>query len=244
MCLTDADYKFITIFSPNFSFMIKRNALLLPTALLMLLLSCSTASTKNSTIEVTIAGLKKGKIYLEQVVDSTLIVLDSVRVSREETHILTLDLEHPEFLILRLDKEDFNSFNDRISFFADPGKTSIKTSLDGFEKDAIIVSGPHQKEFENISKMLSDFDIKSLQEYLFPDRQDSLIRVAQRNEIRRYQYLVNYALANTDNYLTPFVIVEQGDFLQQKWKDSIYNLLSDDIKSSTYGKQLAIQLQP
>ncbi|MDA0380260.1 MAG: hypothetical protein O3A09_03360, partial [Bacteroidetes bacterium] len=76
------------------------------------------------------------------------------------------------------------------------------------------------------------------------DRQDSLIRIAQRNELRRYQYLINYALANTDNYLTPFVIVEQGDFLQQKWKDSIYNLLTDDIKSSTYGKQLAIQLQP
>jgi hypothetical protein len=252
MCPTDANYKFITIFSQKFTFMIKRNALLLSAALLMLLLSCSTTPTKNSAVEVHIAGLKKGKIYLEKVVDSTLIVLDSVRISREETHILTLDLEHPEFLILRLDKEDFNPFNDRISFFADPGNTSIKTTLDGFEKDAIIVSGPHQKEFESISKMLSDFDIKSLKlyqlsqekEYLSPDRQDSLIRVAQRNEIRRYQYLVNYALANTNNYLTPFVIVEQGDFLQQKWKDSIYNLLSDDIKSSTYGKQLAIQLQP
>ena len=231
--------------------MMKRNAILLSTPLLALLVSCSTATTRNSTIEVNIAGLKKGKLYLEQLVDSTLVVLDSVKISREETHILAIDLAHPELLIVRLEKEDFNPFNDRISVFADPGKTTITTTLEGFEKKAKIVSGPHQKEFETISKMLSNFDIKSLQlyqlsqekEYLFPDRQDSLIRVSQTNEIRRYQYLVNYALNNPDNYLTPFVIVEQGDFLQQKWKDSIYNLLYDKVKSSTYGKQLAQQLE-
>ena len=230
----------------------KRNAILLTAAVLVLLVSCSTATTKNSTIELNIAGLKKGKIYLEQVVDSTLVVLDSVRITREETHRLTVDLAHPEFLIVRLEKEDFNPFNDRISVFADPGKTTITTTLEGFERDAKIVSGTHQKEFESISKMLSDFDTKSLQlyqlsqekEYQFPDRQDSLVFVARTNEIRRYQYLVNYALNNTDNYLTPFVIVEQGDFLQQKWKDSIYNLLSDQVKSSSYGRQLAQQLEP
>lgn len=232
--------------------MMKRNAILLSATVLALLVSCSSATTKNSTIEVNIAGLKKGKLYLEQVVDSTLFVLDSVRIYREETHTLSLDLAHPEFLIVRLEKEDFNPFNDRISVFADPGKTTITTTLEGFEKDALIVSGAHQEEFEVINKMLSDFDTKSLQlyqlsqdkEYLFPDRQDSLVRVARTNEIRRYQYLVNYALSNPDNYLTPYVILEQGDILQQKWKDSIYNLLSDRVKFSTYGKQLAQQLEP
>ena len=142
--------------------MMKRNAILLSTPLLALLVSCSTATTRNSTIEVNIAGLKKGKLYLEQLVDSTLVVLDSVKISREETHILAIDLAHPELLIVRLEKEDFNPFNDRISVFADPGKTTITTTLEGFEKKAKIVSGPHQKEFETISKMLSDFDTKSL----------------------------------------------------------------------------------
>lgn len=227
-------------------------AFFLSTILVSLLISCTPPSTKNSSIEVTISGLKKGHLYLEQIKDSNLIVLDSVNIVREETHQLEIDLTQPEFLILRLEKEDYNPFNDRISFFADLGKTTIKTTLDGFERDATIESGIHQIEFEKISKMLSDFDTKSLQlyqlsqqsEYLFPDRQDSLVRIARTNEIRRYEYLVNYALANTNNYLTPFIIVEQGDFLQRKWKDSIYNLLSEEVKRSTYGKQLAQQLEP
>jgi hypothetical protein len=121
------------------------------------------------------------------------------------------------------------------------GLTTIVTTRENFEKDAQIVSGSHHEEFERISKMLSDFDTKSLElyqlsqedEYLNPVAQDSLVTIARKNELRRYQYLVNYGLANPNSYLTPFVIVEQGDFLQEKWKDSIYNLLTEEIKVST-----------
>jgi hypothetical protein len=86
-----------------------------------LLISCTSTPTTNSSIEITIAGLKKGKLFLEQVQDSTLVVLDTVRVTSEEKHRLQMNIEHPEFLIVRLDKEDNNPFNDRINVFADPG---------------------------------------------------------------------------------------------------------------------------
>jgi hypothetical protein len=216
-----------------------------------LLISCTSTPTTNSSIEITIAGLKKGKLFLEQIQDSTLVVLDTLRVTSEEKHRLQMNIEHPEFLIVRLDKEDNNPFNDRINVFADPGLTTIVTTRENFEKDAQIVSGSHHEEFERISKMLSDFDTKSLElyqlsqedEFLNPVAQDSLVTIARKNELRRYQYLVNYGLANPNSYLTPFVIVEQGDFLQEKWKDSIYNLLTEEIKVSTYGKQLADQLK-
>ena len=108
---------------------------LLSLSALALFASCNSTSN-NTEVTITIDGLKKGTVYLQKITEAGLINLDSVESNGKETLNLGLNLNHPELIYAYLDKADGSTFNDRLAFFAEPGKIEITTSLTNFENAA------------------------------------------------------------------------------------------------------------
>ena len=222
---------------------------LLSLSALALFASCNSTS-ENTELTITIDGLKKGTVYLQKITEAGLINLDSVESNGKETLNLRLNLNHPELIYAYLDKADGVTFNDRLAFFAEPGEIQISTSLTNFENDAVIKAGEEHEAFKNLQEMLSRFNKKDfeLMQLAQTDRVnddrfvDSIVNQSNSNNIKRYQFIANYALSNPNKYVSAYLVTSEGEELNPKWKDSIFNNFSEAIKKSTYGQQLNSQL--
>jgi len=223
--------------------------LLLSLSAIALLASCNSTS-ENTEVTISINGLKKGTVYLQKITEAGLINLDSVESNGKETLNLGLNLNHPELIYAYLDKADGSTFNDRLAFFAEPGEIQISTSLTNFENDAVIKAGEEHEAFKNLQEMLSrftkkDFELMQLAQTdrINDDRfVDSIVKQSNSNNIKRYQFIANYALSNPNKYVSAYLVISEGEELNPKWKDSIFNNFSEAIKKSTYGQQLNSQL--
>lgn len=223
--------------------------LLLSLSALALITSCNSTS-ENTEVTITINGLKKGTVYLQKITTTGLINLDSVESNGKETLNLGLNLSHPELIYAYLDKADGSTFNDRLAFFAEPGEIQIATSLTNFENDAVIKAGEEHAAFKNIQEMLNRFTKKDfeLMQLAQSDRVnderfvDSIVNQSNSNNLKRYQFIANYALTNPNRYVSAYLVASEGEELNPKWKDSIFNGFSEDIKKSTYGQLLNSQL--
>jgi len=223
--------------------------LLLSLSAIALLASCNSTS-ENTEVTISINGLKKGTVYLQKITEAGLINLDSVESNGKETLNLRLNLNHPELIYAYLDKADGSTFNDRLAFFAEPGEIHISTSLTNFENDAVIKAGEEHEAFKNLQEMLSrftkkDFELMQLAQTdrINDDRfVDSIVKQSNSNNIKRYQFIANYALSNPNKYVSAYLVTSEGEELNPKWKDSIFNNFSEAIKKSTYGQQLNSQL--
>lgn len=222
---------------------------LLSLSVLALFASCNSTSN-NTEVTITIDGLKKGTVYLQKITEVGLINLDSVESNGKETLNLRLNLNHPELIYAYLDKADGSTFNDRLAFFAEPGAIQIATSLTNFENNAVIKAGEEHEAFKNLQKMLSRFTKKDfeLMQLAQTDRisderfVDSIVNQSNSNNIKRYQFITNYALSNSNRYVSAYLVASEGEELNPKWKDSIFNNFSEAIKKSTYGQLLNSQL--
>ncbi len=222
---------------------------LLSLSVLALFASCNSTSN-NTEVTITIDGLKKGTVYLQKITEVGLINLDSVESNGKETLNLRLNLNHPELIYAYLDKADGSTFNDRLAFFAEPGAIQIATSLTNFENNAVIKAGEEHEAFKNLQKMLSRFTKKDfeLMQLAQTDRisderfVDSIVNQSNSNNIKRYQFIANYALSNPNRYVSAYLVASEGEELNPKWKDSIFNNFSEAIKKSTYGQLLNSQL--
>jgi len=222
---------------------------LLSLSALALLASCNSTS-KNTEVTITIDGLKKGTVYLQKITDAGLINLDSVESNGKETLSMGLNLSHPELIYAYLDKADGSTFNDRLAFFAEPGEIQISTSLINFENDVVIKAGEEHAAFKNIQEMLNRFTKKDfeLMQLAQSDRVnderfvDSIVNQSNSNNLKRYQFIANYALTNPNKYVSAYLVTSEGEELNPKWKDSIFNNFSEAIKKSSYGQLLNSQL--
>ena len=116
---------------------------------LLLLSACNQNETKgNLHITGNIKGLKKGTLYIQRVVDTTLVAIDTIHIDGSSTFESNLDLKSPEMLYLFLDRGVSNSLDNNLSFFAEPGTITIETSLDRYLSDAKITGSKNQEIFE------------------------------------------------------------------------------------------------
>jgi hypothetical protein len=222
---------------------------LLSLSAIVFLVSCS-SNTKNTEVTIIVDGLKKGTVYLQKITESGLVNLDSIESNGNEKLNLSLNLEHPELLYAYLDKFDGSSFNDRLAFFAEPGEIQISTTLNNFENAAVVSAGVEHEEFKKLQQMLSRFTKKDfeLMQLAQTDRitderfVDSIVNQSNSNNIKRYQFIANYALTNPNKYVSAYLITSEGEELNPKWKDSIFDSFSDAIKKSKYGQLLNSQL--
>ncbi|WP_318309951.1 DUF4369 domain-containing protein [Flagellimonas crocea] len=215
-------------------------------------LACEKSTENTMTVSGNIKGLKKGTLYLQQFKDSTLVVLDSLKIQGDGKFSFAAEVENPEVFYLYLNKKDNNDINDRITFFGEPGNIVINTAWNTFDTNVEISGSKSHEKLLEFQEMASKFNIKELflvQQASSPEIQedsvalDSLQRLINQNTISRYRYALNFGLNNGDSYATPYIMITEVSEANPKYLDSIYKSLSPEVASSKYGKEFKAFLE-
>lgn len=213
----------------------------------ILVVSCG-KETGNLTINGTVKGLRKGKIYLQKVQDSTRVSVDSVQIDGKPEFQFTTTIDGPEIITLHLDKNDGNQLNDRLEIFAEPGIVTIETTRDYFAPEAKVEGSESHDKWKEYKSMRSKFGSENLdliKEILEASKDgntqlaDSLQRRSDQNATRSYLYTINFVLNNTDSYIAPYITLVDAYNTNIKYLDSISNTLTPEVADSKYGKLLA-----
>ncbi|WP_410881135.1 DUF4369 domain-containing protein [Myroides sp. DW712] len=215
-----------------------------------LLASCSkdTKETGNVIINGKIEGLKQGKVYLYQVLDTTFVALDSVIFDGKTTAFtFKHQLESPEVLFLSLDRGHSTSIDNQLSFFAEPGTITIETTLKNFYQDAKVKGSQTNeiyKEYLKSRAMITDRQ-NDLYVALFEAQKnnntaqlDSLQEVNKKLTGRLYLNAINFALNNKNSDVAPYIALTELYDRNIKYLDTIYNALTPEVINHKYGKSL------
>ena len=201
----------------------------------------------NVHITGNIKGLKKGTLYIQRIIDTSLIVIDSIDIDGNSGFESHLDLESPEMLYMFLDRGTSNSLDNNLSFFAEPGNMTINTSLDNYIADAKVTGSKNNDIFEEYKKINSRFTDSNLTliEQKFkaiksnnPKAIDS-IRIKQDANIKRkYLFATNFALNNREYEVAPYIALSEIYDINVKYLDTIQKAMSPKVAKSMYGKKL------
>mgnify|MGYP003645383974 FL=1 len=221
--------------------------ILMGAVLAIVIISCGGSTENTMTVTGNVKGLKKGTLYLQHIVDTTLVTVDSLLVDGDGNFSFSTELESPELFYLYLDKKDNNSINDRITFFAEPGNITVKTNWNTFDLNAKIEGSKSDVKLKEYQEIMSKFNTRNL-EYIRmsmdPKIQndsttiDSLQSLTDKNVKRGYLYAINFALNNADSYVAPYIAVKEVADANIKYLDSINNSLSPEVAKSKYGQEL------
>lgn len=217
--------------------------------LILVIFFLAACSSKESNLEIQgkVQGLKKGTIYLQKIEDTTLVTLDSVIIKGNENFTFETHIESPQVFYLYLNKKDNNDYDDRIPFFAEPGKMIINTTLQNFEGDAVVEGSENQKKLLEYEAMMQRFNSrnlelihKNLEAQRTADNEvlDSTNKEFESLIKRRYLFTVNFALNNKDKEIAPYLAISEIYDANIKYLDTIYSSLTPEVKESLYGKSL------
>jgi hypothetical protein len=217
-------------------------------AALALLASCSKKeSTDSLHLTGNIKGLKNGTLYIQRVVDTTLVAIDSVKIDGNSAFERDIKLESPEMLYLFLDRGVTNSLDNNILFFAEPGNVNIETNLDNFIYGAKITGSKNQELFEEYKKINSRFNDENLSmvesKFKAIKRQDqkaidSIDAKQQSNIKRKYLYATNFAINHKDYEIAPYIALAEIYDINIKFLDTIQKSMTPKVAKSLYGKKL------
>ncbi|WP_406844466.1 DUF4369 domain-containing protein [Flavobacterium soyae] len=218
-------------------------------AILTLLASCSKKESAADNLHLTgnIKGLKTGTLYIQRIVDTSLVAIDSIKIDGNAAFESDIKLESPEMLYLFLDRGVTNSLDNNILFFAEPGNINIDTNLDSFIGSAKITGSKNQELFEEYKKVNSRFidENLSMVEARFKaiKRQDqkavdSIDAKQQSNIKRKYLYATNFAINNKDHEVAPYIALAEIYDINIKFLDTIQKSMTPKVAQSLYGKKL------
>lgn len=215
---------------------------------LSLLFACAKNEPKgNLHITGNIKGLKKGTLYIQRIVDTNLVVLDSINIDGTSTFESNLDLKSPEMLYMSLDRGTTNSLDNNIPFFAEPGNMTIETTLDRYLFDAKVTGSKNNEIFEEYKKINNSFTDKNLSmiEARFKaikiqnlKAADSITTLQDANLKRKYLFAANFALNNRDYEVAPYIALSEIYDINVKYLDTIQKAMSPKVAQSLYGKKL------
>ena len=180
------------------------------------------------------------------------MAVDSLQINGDGVFSFTTPLASPEIFYLYLNKKDNNEVNDRITFFGEPGSITINTVWNAFDTKAVIEGSETHKKLEEYKKVMSRFNtqnIEILRAAYDPELQkdstvmDSIQKLSDKNILRGYLYAINFALNNSDSYISPYIALTEVADANVKYLDSIYGALSPDVAASKYGKELSQYLK-
>lgn len=198
-------------------------------------------------VEVFVKDLKKGTLYLERVQDSILVAVDSMQITQEKPIVLEADLNHPELFYVLLDRNKADDFDNRIPFFGEAGNISIQTTLDGYVTKAEVVGSPTQDIFNSYNKVISQFnneELDLLAAYLqaqISQNSDSLALLEKQSTSlakRKILFTANFAVNNRTSVIAPYLALYNLTSDSKSLLDTIAASMSDDVRNSSYGKQL------
>jgi len=225
---------------------------IIPVLLLLIFCSaCGDGITENTMIvSGQVKGLKKGTLYLQQVPNSTLVVIDSLQVNGDGSFSFQTEIEEADIFYLYLNKKDNNDVNDRISFFGEPGTITINTAWNTFDSKAEVNGSKVNEKYEEFKEIMSGYNRRSFELVntnsntdLTDVQLDSLQNLSDRNTQKSYAFALNYALNNLDSPIAPYIAVNHVSDANVKYLDSIYNSLNPTIEASKYGQKLKRHLE-
>jgi hypothetical protein len=215
---------------------------------LVLLTSCSKNDSKtNLHITGNIKGLKKGTLYIQRVIDTSLIVIDSIVIDGNSNFESDVDLKSPEMLYLFMDRGVSNSLDNNLSFFAEPGNINIDTNLESFLSGAKVTGSKNNDLFEEYKKINSRFKDESLTliEQKFNAIKsnntkaiDSISAKQDSNIKRKYLFATNFAINNKEYEVAPYIALSEIYDINIKYLDTIQTSMTPKVAQSLYGKKL------
>lgn len=215
---------------------------------LALLASCSKKeSTDSLHITGNIKGLKNGTLYIQRVVDTSLVAIDSIKIDGNSAFERDIKLESPEMLYLFLDRGVTNSLDNNLIFFAEPGNINIDTNLDNFIYAAKITGSKNQELYEEYKKINSRFNDENLNmveaKFKAIKKQDQKavdsINTKQESNIKRkYLYATNFAINHKDQEIAPYIALAEIYDINVKFLDTIQKSMTPKVAQSLYGKKL------
>ncbi len=223
-----------------------RRYFVLVLGLMLLFVSCSD-SEDEMRLTGTVKGLKKGTLLLQKFVDTVLVSVDSLVIDGDPKFEFKEAIISPEVYYLFLRLENGTLLDDRVPFFAEPAEINIETSLKKFGNDVRISGSENQAKLDTFKQIVKRFNNKNLDliEQEFKARQqgkDSLVYALnnQQNKILASKYLatVNFALQQKEYEVAPYLMLSEVYDANLKYLDTVYKVLSPDIKESKYGMKL------
>jgi len=210
--------------------------------MLLSLLACNSKKPGSMQVQVEVQGLKKGTVYLQKVVDTLMVTVDSVVINGTDTFTLSDDVTSPEMYYITLANSD-----KKILFFGEKGKIKITTKLDKFDVDAKVKGSKNQVLLNKYNKMIKRFNGQQLDliEANFKAQQaknqkslDSIDKVSKSLIRRRYLYATNFAVNHPKSEVSPYIALSDLYNANITLLDTINNSLSKKVKASKYGKSL------
>lgn len=214
-----------------------------------LFIACKKEEKTDSNLHITgnIKGIKQGKLYIQTLKDSSLVVLDSILFEGNSTFESHLKIDSPEMLYLFLDKGQTNSLDNNLVVFAEPGNLSIETTIETFYADAVVKGSKNHDLFQDFLKINSRFSNEQLvllEKEINAKKDNNLarldsIQLANDKLIKRkYLYTINFALNQKDYEVSPYIALSEVYDAQLKYLDTIHNAMSPKVAQSKYGKML------
>ena len=215
---------------------------------IILIASCSKKESKgNLHITGNIKGLKEGTLYIQKVIDTALVAIDTIKIDGNSRFESNIDLKSPEMLYLFLDRGVSNSLDNNIMFFAEPGIINIETNLDAFLSGAKITGSKNHDLYEEYKKTISRYKDQNLtfieQKFRAIKNKnskaiDSLNQLQDLNLKRKYLFAVNFAMNNKDHEIAPYIALAEVYDINVKYLDTIQNAMTPKVAQSFYGKKL------
>ena len=209
--------------------------------LLLFIITISSCSPNNNfQLNGDIKGLKKGTVILTKSIKGAEVTLDSINLNGTSKFTLGSYLNEPEVLKIKLTQSGIH--NDEIEFFADKGITNFKTNLKRFSYESNFEGSEQQEKLDDFKAMLNRFNeenlnlIKNQIEFSGSQEKLNIINGELINLKKREMYfIINFSINNSDSEISPYVAGKFLNDADQKFLDTIYNSLSENIKDSKYG---------
>lgn len=218
-------------------------------AAVTILIACDKIDNKKGNLHLTgeIKGLKQGKLYIQKLNDTNLVIIDSVLFEGDSKFESHLNIESPQMLYLFLDKGITNSIDNSLFIFAEPGKMNLETTLELFYSDAKVTGSKNHDLYMDYRKINEPFNQKNV-EFIEQElkagklQQQAIVDSIQKEKElavkRRYLRVVNFAKNNKDYEISPYILLYDISDVNLSYMDSIQSLYPEKIKESKYGKEL------
>ncbi|MGK0412160.1 MAG: hypothetical protein ACJA1B_000350 [Polaribacter sp.] len=209
----------------------------------VVLYSCSSKKEGNMIVQGQIKGLKKGKLYLQKMVDTVLVSVDSIALLGNDTFTLTDNVDSPVLYYLTFDG---NTTDKRILFFGEEGIITINDHVDKFGVQPIITGSKNQEvldkynvigrrfQSDRLDFIKKDFDAKRAKD---DDLVQKLEKDYKKMVRRRVLFTTNFAITNSDLEVAPYIALTEMYDASLKMLDTVNNSLSPKAKNSFYGKR-------
>lgn len=215
---------------------------------LLLIVGCEKKEEKgNLHITGNIKGLKKGTLYIQKIVDTSLVAIDTIFIDGNATFTSDLEIKSPEMYYLFLDRGVTNSLDNNLPFFAEAGNITIETKLDQFLSGAKITGSKNNEkylEFKKVKTRFTDQNLMLMEQKLNAYKSnntkaiDSIEKLQDANIRRLYLYTTNFAVNNKDLELGPFLALSEIPNINLKYLDTIQKSMTPKVAKSFYGEKL------